>query len=154
MGKLGQAMTSGRTGQAPEPQAAPGAGKADTNGDAHRGTWVQPQRFKSLVGRNHPEFSSARQQVRLGLPRYQPAHLCQHEWDDRPGGRQCPAKAPASCAMPGPHLHNRWSLWQRTAAAPPSCPGWCSPACVGLEMLRRLATPQRPPGPLSLNPAP
>ena len=80
MGKLGQAMASGRTGQAPEPQAAPGAGKADTNGDAVRGTWVQPQRFKSLVGRNHPEFSSARQQVRLGLPPCQPARLCQPEW--------------------------------------------------------------------------
>ena len=62
MAKLGQAMATGRTGQAPE-ASQPGADKAEANGSAFHGTWVQPQRFKSLVGRGHPEFSSARQQV-------------------------------------------------------------------------------------------
>ena len=41
---------------------------AEADGQAVRGTWVQPQRFKSLVGRNHAEFSSARQQVLFQTP--------------------------------------------------------------------------------------
>ena len=38
-----------------------GAGTEVQDGD--EGTWVEPQRFKSLVGRGHVEFSTNRQQA-------------------------------------------------------------------------------------------
>ncbi|KAK9805947.1 hypothetical protein WJX73_007684 [Symbiochloris irregularis] len=70
MAKLGVAMTTARTGQPPEEQGPPSGAVASQNGDASassapkadEGTWVRPQAFKVLVGRNHSEFSSPRQQ--------------------------------------------------------------------------------------------
>ncbi|KAK9828336.1 hypothetical protein WJX74_009732 [Apatococcus lobatus] len=72
MSKLGMAMVMGRTG-APPPQAlSSAAATSHENGHpspmdiqedpATEENSVRPQRFKSLVGRGHPEFSSARQQ--------------------------------------------------------------------------------------------
>ena len=85
MAKVGVALTNGRTGAPPLSTAAPmeqdlapnsiaskdaagvvsGAGtsvKADhTNKDEH--SWVEPQAFKSLVGKGHADFSSGHQQV-------------------------------------------------------------------------------------------
>ena len=91
MAKLGRAMTTAQTGQAPEPSAAepagagepqdllmeevhengklqPAAAQQADGGAGTQGTWVQPQRFKSLVGRGHSEFSTGRQQVRPPWP--------------------------------------------------------------------------------------
>lgn len=82
MAKVGVALTTGRTGAPPvlsdtpmeedlAPSAMPstnsagqvsGAGtRTQTEADAQN--WVQPQSFKSLVGRGHPEFASGHQQV-------------------------------------------------------------------------------------------
>ena len=82
MAKLGVALTTGRTGQPAGPSSmavdGPAAATAAANGtdaaglvsgagtevqDGDEGTWVEPQRFKSLVGRGHAEFSTNRQQV-------------------------------------------------------------------------------------------
>ncbi|KAK9828649.1 hypothetical protein WJX72_001313 [[Myrmecia] bisecta] len=67
MAKLGVALTTGRTGM-PSEEAAPMDHDA-ANGAPHLGgtgnddaTSIRPQFFKSLVGRGHPEFASARQQ--------------------------------------------------------------------------------------------
>ena len=63
MAKLGVALVKGRTGlsaAAPmdtEGSAAPASTQADSKNH------VAPQEFKSLVGRNHSEFGSSRQQV-------------------------------------------------------------------------------------------
>lgn len=76
MSKLGMAMVMGRTGAPPVTAAGlPHGSEAGENGHttpmdiqeedtATDENAVKPQRFKSLVGRGHPEFSSARQQVR------------------------------------------------------------------------------------------
>ena len=63
MAKLGVALVKGRTGlstAAPmetEDAAAPAPANADSKNH------VAPQQFKSLVGKNHSEFGSSRQQV-------------------------------------------------------------------------------------------
>ena len=79
MAKLGVAMTQARTGQAPEEERTPVAPENGNTGSspasrAVEGTWVRPQGFKTLVGRNHPEFSSPRQQVGRGF------NHCLHLW--------------------------------------------------------------------------
>ena len=65
MAKLGVALVKGRTGL-PPPVAAPAEaeGAAHASGQADK-SYVAPQQFKSLVGKNHPEFGSSRQQVTL-----------------------------------------------------------------------------------------
>ncbi len=68
MAKLGVALVKGRTGlssAAPmetEDVAAPAPAKSDS--DNH----VAPLQFKSLVGKNHAEFGSSRQQVPISSP--------------------------------------------------------------------------------------
>ena len=85
MAKVGVALTTGRTGAAPASSVVPmeqdlpasaapstdtagqvsGAGtevKASTS-DTDAQSWVQPQSFKSLVGKGHADFSSGHQQV-------------------------------------------------------------------------------------------
>lgn len=85
MAKVGVALTTGRTGAAPASSVVPmeqdlpagaapstdtagqvsGAGtevKASTS-DTDTQSWVQPQSFKSLVGKGHADFSSGHQQV-------------------------------------------------------------------------------------------
>ena len=89
MAKLGVALTKGQTGAPPPLTAAPmdtdvtteavaakdaagivsGAGTtvegaASSSEDEHN--WVEPQAFKSLVGRAHADFSSGHQQVQHG----------------------------------------------------------------------------------------
>ena len=96
MAKLGVALTTGRTGQPAGPSSmavdGPAAAAAAANGtdaaglvsgagtevqDGDEGTWVQPQRFKSLVGRGHVEFSTNRQQVSVvGTKSASPGHAC------------------------------------------------------------------------------
>ena len=96
MAKLGVALTTGRTGQPAGPSsmavdgpaaAAAAANGTDTSGlvsgagtevqGGDEGTWVQPQRFKSLVGRGHVEFSTNRQQVSVvGTESASPGHAC------------------------------------------------------------------------------
>ena len=87
MAKVGVALSKGRTGAPPPSTAAPmeediptsaiaskdaagqvsGAGTTvkprDSGEEDHN--WVEPQAFKSLVGRGHADFSSGHQQVRL-----------------------------------------------------------------------------------------
>ena len=74
MSKLGMALQMGQTGAPPaEPAASSAADGTGENGhsspmdvledESPDDNSVRPQRFKSLVGRGHPEFSSARQQV-------------------------------------------------------------------------------------------
>lgn len=86
MAKVGVALTKGRTGAPPPSSAAPmdtdlqpgaiaskdaagqvsGAGtavKAAAFGSEDDHNWVEPQAFKSLVGRGHADFSSGHQQV-------------------------------------------------------------------------------------------
>lgn len=88
MAKVGVALTQGRTGAPPPFSAAPmdtdlppqvigskdaagqvsGAGTAikaaaSASDDDHN--WVEPQAFKSLVGRGHADFSSGHQQVHI-----------------------------------------------------------------------------------------
>ena len=53
----GEAGPGGTTGLGSE---GPGEARARGEGDS-----VRPQAFKALVGRGHPEFSSARQQARI-----------------------------------------------------------------------------------------
>lgn len=90
MAKVGVALTKGQTGASPPFTAAPmdtdlapeaiaskdaagqvsGAGtavKADASASADNHNWVEPQAFKSLVGRGHADFSSGHQQVPSGL---------------------------------------------------------------------------------------
>ncbi|KAL3152058.1 hypothetical protein ABBQ32_001169 [Trebouxia sp. C0010 RCD-2024] len=85
MAKVGVALTQGRTGAPPPSSAAPmdtdlqpeaiaskdaagqmsGAGttvKAAASGSGDDHNWVEPQAFKSLVGRGHADFSSGHQQ--------------------------------------------------------------------------------------------
>ena len=86
MAKVGVALTKGLTGAPPPVTAAPmetdlppeaiaskhaagqvsGAGtavKAPASASADDHNWVEPQAFKSLVGRGHADFSSGHQQV-------------------------------------------------------------------------------------------
>jgi len=94
MAKVGVALSKGRTGAPPPSTAAPmkedmatsaiaskdaagqvsGAGTtvkpSDSGEEEHN--WVEPQAFKSLVGKGHADFSSGHQQVGL---RYQLAAL-------------------------------------------------------------------------------
>ena len=85
MAKVGVALTTGRTGAPPPSTAAPmeediaaggpasmdaaglvsGAGTAvkASRGSEEQHNWVEPQAFKSLVGRGHADFSSGHQQV-------------------------------------------------------------------------------------------
>lgn len=90
MAKVGVALTKGQTGASPPFTAAPmdtdlspeaiaskdaagqvsGAGtavKADASASADNHNWVEPQAFKSLVGRGHADFSSGHQQVPSAL---------------------------------------------------------------------------------------
>ena len=68
MAKLGVALVKGRTGLSTaepmetEDTAAPAPAKADSNNH------VAPLQFKSLVGKNHAEFGSSRQQVPNSIP--------------------------------------------------------------------------------------
>jgi ubiquitin carboxyl-terminal hydrolase 5/13 len=94
MAKVGVALSKGRTGAPPPSTAAPmeedvptsaiaskdaagqvsGAGttvKPSYSGEEEH-NWVEPQAFKSLVGKGHADFSSGHQQVGL---RYQLAAL-------------------------------------------------------------------------------
>ena len=97
MAKVGVALTTGQTGAAPPSSAVPmeqdlpasstdaaghvsGAGTEVKGGtaDTDAQNWVQPQSFKSLVGKGHADFSSGHQQVLLpGKLRqyYQPVNL-------------------------------------------------------------------------------
>ncbi len=78
MSKLGMALDMGRTG-APAASSST-AGALEENGHSspmdlqeepsNDDNSVRPQRFKSLVGRGHPEFSSPRQQVMRCLSIY------------------------------------------------------------------------------------
>ena len=87
MAKVGVALTTGQTGAAPPSSAVPmeqdlparaatstdaaghvsGAGTEVKGGtaDTDAQNWVQPQSFKSLVGKGHADFSSGHQQVLL-----------------------------------------------------------------------------------------
>ena len=108
MAKLGRAMATGHTGQPPEPEsvapaaptedvlmeAVPENGSAQANGDTKQGTWVQPQRFKTLVGRGHSEFSTGRQQVSESRARGGGSH------DAR---RACSCMTHPSCRDTQPH---------------------------------------------------
>lgn len=95
MAKVGVALTTGRTGAAPPSSAVPmeqdlpapssdaagqvsGAGTEvkGSSGDTDVQNWVQPQSFKSLVGKGHADFSSGHQQVLVSTtccPCHQPA---------------------------------------------------------------------------------
>lgn len=85
MAKVGVALTTGQTGGPPPSSAVPmkqdlpgsatpgkdaagtvsGAGTAveASSTEAEAQTWVQPQSFKTLVGKGHADFSSGHQQV-------------------------------------------------------------------------------------------
>ncbi len=99
MAKVGVALSKGRTGAPPPSTAAPmeedvptsaiaskdaagqvsGAGTtvkpSDSGEDEHN--WVEPQAFKSLVGKGHADFSSGHQQVRLQYQLAAPAVVSQ-----------------------------------------------------------------------------
>lgn len=85
MAKVGVALTTGRTGAPPLSTAAPmeeaiapnaiaskdaagqvsGAGTSVKPSGEDQHNWVEPQAFKSLVGKGHADFSSGHQQVSL-----------------------------------------------------------------------------------------
>ena len=76
MAKLGVALVKGRTGLSTavpmetEDTVAPASAKVDSN------KHVAPLQFKSLVGKNHAEFGSSRQQVTIPKPAHAlPLHL-------------------------------------------------------------------------------
>ena len=76
MAKVGRALLDGDTGDQVEAAAsdgtAPGGGdsaaaaNAAVTGGVGGQQAVKPQFFKALAGKGHQEFSSGRQQVRLG----------------------------------------------------------------------------------------
>ena len=59
LAKVGRALTLGRTGASPPAQDGASADPA-TGDEQVRANAVRPLAFKSLVGKGHPEFASAR----------------------------------------------------------------------------------------------
>ena len=62
MAKVGLALTQAQTGEAKVGEDAE-MHELEVKGDVV-GQAVKPQAFKSLIGKDHPEFSTARQQAR------------------------------------------------------------------------------------------
>ena len=73
MAKLGVALVKGRTGLSAAAPMDTGDAAAPASAQTDSKSHVAPQQFKSLVGRNHSEFGSSRQQVMV------PNHVA-HIW--------------------------------------------------------------------------